>query len=63
MQLPALVVFGTRDRTVRPVYADRLVSAMPGGRLEWIEGGGHVVMEETPELVNRMLLGFLAKAD
>ncbi len=59
VKTPALIVFGTQDRTVRPVHAERLVSVLPQGRLEWIEGGGHVVMEEVPELVNRMLLGFL----
>lgn len=56
---PTLVVFGTRDRTVRPVHAERLVAAMPAARLEWIEGGGHVLMEEAPDRVNAMLLEFL----
>ncbi|MBI1808281.1 MAG: alpha/beta fold hydrolase [Gemmatimonadetes bacterium] len=56
---PTMVVFGTADRTVRPVHAERLVRVMPRGRLEWIEGGGHVVMEESPEYVNRQLVAFL----
>ncbi len=56
---PTLVVFGTLDGTVRPTNAQQLVSAMPHGRLEWIEGGGHVVMEEVPEAVNSLLLRFL----
>jgi len=55
-----LVVFGTSDRTVKPVHAARLVSAMPHGRLELIEGGGHVVMEEVPDRVNALLTDFLA---
>jgi pimeloyl-ACP methyl ester carboxylesterase len=59
LQMPTLVVFGTLDRTVRPANAVRLVSALPAGRLEWIVGGGHVVMEEVPERVNAMLLAFL----
>ena len=57
--VPALVVFGTLDGTVRPTHAAELVAAMPNGRLEWIEGGGHVVMEEVPDRVNAMLLAFL----
>ncbi len=57
---PTLVVFGTCDSTVRPVHAERLVAAMPAGRLEWIEGGGHVLMEEVPDRVNAMLLEFLS---
>lgn len=56
---PTLVVFGTADRTVRPVHAERLVRAMPRGRLSWVEGGGHVVMEESPDAVNRELVAFL----
>ena len=56
---PTLVVFGTLDGTVRPLNVPQLVSAMPLGRLEWIEGGGHVVMEEVPEAVNSLLLRFL----
>jgi pimeloyl-ACP methyl ester carboxylesterase len=59
LPMPTLVVFGTLDRTVRPANAERLVSALPAGRLEWIVGGGHVVMEEVPERVNEMLLAFL----
>ena len=56
---PTLVVFGTLDGTVKPVNVASLVSALPHGRLEWIEGGGHVVMEEVPDAVNRLLLDFL----
>ncbi|HEX7547074.1 MAG TPA: alpha/beta fold hydrolase [Gemmatimonadaceae bacterium] len=59
LSIPTMVVFGTLDATVRPVQTDELVKAMPRGRLEWIEGGGHVVMEEVPELVNTLLLDFL----
>src|ERR1035437_7268201 len=56
---PTMVVFGTLDSTVRPVQTDELMKAMPLGRLEWIEGGGHVVMEEVPAGVNPLLLDFL----
>lgn len=56
---PTMVVFGTLDNTVKPVSADVLVKALPHGRMEWIEGGGHVVMEEVPEYVNGLLLDFL----
>ena len=57
---PTLVVFGTLDGTVKPVNTAELVKSLPHGRLEWIEGGGHVVMEEVPDTVNRLLLEFLA---
>jgi pimeloyl-ACP methyl ester carboxylesterase len=50
------VVFGTRDRTVRPRHAEELAAALPNGRLTWIKDGGHVVMEEVADRVNAMLL-------
>ena len=61
LRVPTLVVFGTLDRTVVPLHAERLVAAMPNGRLEWVEGGGHVVNEEVPDRVNAMLLKFLGQ--
>lgn len=56
LHVPAHLVFGTRDRTVRPVHAARLAAALPVGRLTWIEDGGHVVMEEVPERINGLIL-------
>lgn len=56
LRVPTLVVFGTRDRTVRPVHAERLARALPAGRLEWIQDGGHVVMEEVPARINARIL-------
>ena len=62
LALPALVVFGTQDRTVKPVHAERLVKLLPRGNLVWIEGGGHVVMEEAPDHTNALLVEFLRRA-
>jgi pimeloyl-ACP methyl ester carboxylesterase len=58
--VPTQVVFGTRDRTVRPTHAAPLAAALPKGRLTWIEDGGHVVMEEVPERTNALILDALA---
>lgn len=63
LQRPTQVVFGTRDRTVRPRHAERLAAALPQGRLTWITDGGHVVMEEVPERVNAFILAALAATD
>lgn len=60
--VPTHLVFGTRDQTVRPVHAARLASALPRGRLTWIADGGHVVMEEVPDLINALILRDLAAA-
>lgn len=58
--VPTHVIFGTRDRTVRPRSAEALAKLLPNGRLTWIVDGGHVVMEEAPARVNAMLLSDLA---
>lgn len=63
LRLPTQVVFGTRDRTVRPKHAQRLAAALPQGQLTWITDGGHVVMEEIPERVNALILAALAATD
>jgi pimeloyl-ACP methyl ester carboxylesterase len=56
LKTPTHVIFGTRDRTVRPKNAEELAAALPNGRLTWIKDGGHVVMEEIADRVNSMLL-------
>jgi epoxide hydrolase 4 len=56
LTMPTHVVFGTRDRTVRPMHAERLARVLPVGELTWITDGGHVVMEEVPDRINAMLL-------
>jgi pimeloyl-ACP methyl ester carboxylesterase len=38
---PTLVLHGTRDRMVRPSGARATAKAIPGARLEWLEGMGH----------------------
>jgi pimeloyl-ACP methyl ester carboxylesterase len=62
LSMDTLVVFGTRDRTVKPTVAAELASHLPRGRLEWVDGGGHVLMEEIPERTNAMLVEFLRRA-
>jgi pimeloyl-ACP methyl ester carboxylesterase len=57
-----LVTFGTADRTVRPVGTAEIVAGLPRGRLEMVEGGGHVLMEEIPDQVNARLVEFLGPA-
>jgi len=62
VRMPTRVVFGTRDRTVRPLHAAELAANLRQGDLMWIEDGGHVVMEEVPERTNAILLGAMGAA-
>ena len=59
--VPALVIFGTHDRTVRPIHAEELTKALPRGRLYWALDAGHVVNEEIPEEINGLLVQFLGQ--
>jgi pimeloyl-ACP methyl ester carboxylesterase len=56
LTLPALVVWGGRDRVVSPRYAEPLRDALPDGRLLLLPHAGHVPMCEEPgELANALL--------
>src|SRR5690606_31928605 len=59
LHMPVLVVFGTRDRTIRPRRTATLVEALPNGRLHWITDAGHVANEEVPDEVNPLMLEFI----
>jgi pimeloyl-ACP methyl ester carboxylesterase len=61
VQMPVFVIFGTRDRTVRPVHAAALVPSLPRGRLHWVQDAGHVANEEAYDEVNPMVLSFIAE--
>lgn len=59
IRAPTLVVAGDRDRTI-PLGAKRaLAAAIPGARLELIQGSGHATPLDAPERFNRVLLAFL----
>lgn len=60
-QLPegTLVLFGTHDRVVRPVDAERRVQAMRGGRLVMLPRIGHLPQVEAAEQVAALLVEFM----
>jgi pimeloyl-ACP methyl ester carboxylesterase len=57
---PTLALGGTADQMTPPKYAAFLAEKIPGARLVMIEGAGHLVMLEQPELVARHVEQFLA---
>ncbi|TMA48218.1 MAG: alpha/beta fold hydrolase, partial [Deltaproteobacteria bacterium] len=46
---PTLVVWGSGDRFVQPLYARIFAEKIPRARLELIEGAGHLIGLERPE--------------
>jgi pimeloyl-ACP methyl ester carboxylesterase len=61
IKVPTLLLWGTRDGAVDVKSSEPLKAALPGSKLEIIEGAGHLPFEETPEVFNRLVLEFLEK--
>ncbi|HYH23750.1 MAG TPA: alpha/beta hydrolase [Blastococcus sp.] len=59
LRMPALVLWGSRDRLVDPALAPRLAAAIPGARLRVLDGVGHVAMLEAAEVTARAVLGLV----
>lgn len=49
LQIPALVVYGTSDRVVRPEYASAFSGSMPAARVVAFQESGHFPFLEEPE--------------
>jgi pimeloyl-ACP methyl ester carboxylesterase len=61
IRCPALVICGTDDRLTPPKYAAFLSERIAGAELELIDGAGHMVMTEKPELVARAIEAALTR--
>jgi pimeloyl-ACP methyl ester carboxylesterase len=57
---PTLVLHGTADKLVQPGNAELLAKAIPGAKLEWIEGAGHVFWTDQPTATIAAVNNFLA---
>ena len=61
LQVPTLVIAGTRDEIIAPESSDVLANAIPNARLVKVEGGSHAFFMEHPRRFNREVLEFLAE--
>ena len=59
IDVPALVIVGTRDRLTPPGAAERMVKGIPNATLGKIAGAGHCPMLESPHTFNARLRAFL----
>jgi pimeloyl-ACP methyl ester carboxylesterase len=59
VRVPTLILCGREDRGNPPAMSEHIARAIPGARMEWIEGAGHLSPMERPEDVNRVLLPFI----
>lgn len=61
IHVPALVLWGERDQWLDPKVADRLVNALPDGRLVRLPGAGRLIPEESADRMNELLLDFMKR--
>jgi len=61
IHVPALILWGDQDQWVDPKIADRLVNALPDGRLVRLPGVARLIPEENPEQMNTLLLDFMKR--
>ncbi len=57
--IPALIICGSEDILTPVKYSYFLEEKIPQSRLQVIEGGGHMVVLEQPEAVNRAIAKFI----
>jgi pimeloyl-ACP methyl ester carboxylesterase len=57
---PALVLCGEADALTPPDHSREIAAALPRGRLELIDGAGHMLTLEQPARVGTLLAGWLA---
>jgi len=58
VRVPTLVIGGTADMLTTPHEAKRMARLIPGARLELLEGGGHMLMLEQTDAVDRLITEF-----
>jgi pimeloyl-ACP methyl ester carboxylesterase len=61
IDLPTLVIGGTRDLVTPIAESRRIARLVPGARLEELEGAGHMLMLERTDVVDRLILDFAAE--
>jgi len=59
IDVPTLLIWGTKDRQVFVSSADAMVRAIPNAKLAIIAGAGHLPFEERPQEFNDLLIAFL----
>jgi pimeloyl-ACP methyl ester carboxylesterase len=59
--IPVLVIWGTKDRTIYPRTGKRFVRKVPTAKMKFIAGAKHDPMETDPEEFNEFLITFLNK--
>ncbi len=59
-EIPTMIIWGDRDAVIPVSHGHIAHELIPGSRLEVIEGAGHFLPIERPELIDRLLRDFIA---
>ena len=59
LQVPLLILWGSRDRLIPPSEGKRLVKYAPDATLIYLENTGHCAHDDHPERVNHEILNWL----
>lgn len=59
LSMPVLVITGAEDTTVSPKIQEEMAKAIPNAKHVVVEGSGHGIIADNPEVFNRILLEFL----
>jgi len=61
IRCPTLIICGTEDTLTPPKYSTFLAERITEAELKWVEGAGHMVMIEKPNLVAAAIKSALAR--
>lgn len=61
IQIPALIIWGRQDAIVPLEYGRKLHDAIPGSRLEVLDGCGHAVIWDRADRLRNLVLDFLGQ--
>ncbi len=55
--IPTVVICGRKDKTTPPWQSGRLAASIPGAKMVWVEGAGHLVNWEAPDSLVQSVKG------
>ena len=59
LDVPALLVWGARDRIFQPVFLEQWRELFPAARAVVLDDAGHFLVEDRPDAVSEAILGFV----
>jgi len=62
LEIPVLICWGSDDAWIPWMRGQALADAIPGSRFERVEGAGHLVQEDAPDALTRLIMDFLTDA-